>query len=383
MQQTKPKQNNQNIIQSKSVVSFTIGSISALKYATLSRVSITINAETVNSTLSGSSVSDKVVSFGTINSASSLAAKITVTDSRGNTSSANVNITMLAWQAPSAIITCARKNNYYSDTDLNVNADYSSLDGRNTLSIQYQYKESSGSSWSAWTTIQDDVTTTISLDNTKAWDIKVKVADRLGSVTYNLSVDRGIPIVYYDRVKRSVGFNCFPANDNSVESEGLVLDDMVYIGSQVLLSEYTLSSPQTVKVLGSYNYTLIDGLFTGINVPSGYVRAYRLSAQVTTNNENFASVGINNIQSGSVRTWSGATMRGVCGSWYFKESDITLETTLNYSRNGTNLYLYNEGSTGGATFYNVTIHGYLIKANTSLPTSRAADEDISGGSPAT
>lgn len=375
--------NNQNIIQSKSVVSFTIGSISALKYATLSRVSITINSETVNSTLSGSSVSDKVVSFGTINSSSSLAAKITVTDSRGNTSSANLNINMLAWQAPSAIITCARRNNYYTETDLKVNADYSSLGGRNTISIQYQYKESSGSSWSAWTTIQDDVTTTVSLDNTKAWDIKVKVADRLGSVTYNLSVDRGIPIVYYDRVKRSVGFNCFPANDNSVESEGLVLDDMIYIGSQVLIDEYTLSSPQTVKVLGSYNYSLIDGLFTGINVPSGYVRAYRLSAQATTNNENYASVGINNIQSGSVRTWSGATMRGICGSWIFKESDITLETTLNYSRNGTNLYLYNEGSTGSATFYNVAIHGYLVKAATSLPTSRAADEDISGGSPAT
>jgi hypothetical protein len=157
---------------------------------------------------------------------------------------------------------------------------------------------------------------------------------------------------------------------------------MIYIGSQTLLDEYTLSTPQTAKVLGSYNYSLIDGLFSGINIPSGYERAYRLTAQVSTNNENYASVGINNFQSNGVRTWSGRTMRGVCGSWYFKESDIVLEQTLNYTRNGTNLYLYNEGSTGEAYFYNVTVHGYLIKSSTVLPTSRAADEDISGGEPA-
>ena len=246
--------NNQNIIQNKSVVSFTIGSISALKYATLSRVSITINSETVNSTLSGSSVSDKVVSFGTINSSSSLAAKITVTDSRGNTTSANLNINMLAWQAPSAIITCSRRNNYYTETDLNVNADYSSLGGRNTISIQYQYKESSGSSWSSWVTIQDDVTTTISLDNTKAWDIKVKVADRLGSVTYNLSVDKGIPILFFDKDKRSVGINCFPEQTEILEVKSSIKSELGVLSFSSSLNGGTTGYLRiaTVKVLQNY-----------------------------------------------------------------------------------------------------------------------------------
>jgi hypothetical protein len=373
---------DQKIIQNNSTVSFTLASLAARKGATLTKVDININSVNVSTSLSGSSVTDKTISYGTINSSSNLNANITLTDSRGNTTTVSKPVIMLAWSLPTAIITCARKNNYYTETDITVNASYTSLGGENTITIQYQTKEQGSSSWSALQTLQDDVQATINLDNTKAWDIRVIVTDRLGSSTYTLSIDKGIPIVYFDRVKRSVGFNCFPSNEGSVEAGGLVLDDMIYIGSQTLLDEYTLSTPQTAKVLGSYNYSLIDGLFSGINIPSGYERAYRLTAQVSTNNENYASVGINNFQSNGVRTWSGRTMRGVCGSWYFKESDIVLEQTLNYTRNGTNLYLYNEGSTGEAYFYNVTVHGYLIKSSTVLPTSRAADEDISGGEPA-
>lgn len=373
---------DQKIIQNNSTVSFTLASLAARKGATLTKVDININSVNVSTSLSGSSVTDKTISYGTINSSSNLNANITLTDSRGNTTTVSKPVIMLAWSLPTAIIACARKNNYYTETDITVNASYTSLGGENTITIQYQTREQGSSSWSALQTLQDDVQATINLDNTKAWDIRVIVTDRLGSSSYNLSVDKGIPIVYFDRVKRSVGFNCFPSNEGSVESGGLVLDDMIYIGSQTLLDEYTLSTPQTVKVLGSYNYSLIDGLFAGINIPSGYERAYRLTAQVSTNNENYASVGINNFQSNGVRTWSGRTMRGICGSWYFKESDIVLEQTLNYTRNGTNLYLYNEGSTGEAYFYNVTVHGYLIKSSTVLPTSRAADEDISGGEPA-
>jgi hypothetical protein len=374
--------NDQLIIQNQSNVRFNISSLTAKKYATLSQVVISANAETIYDSISGTTYSDYTYRFGKINSSSNVTATITVRDSRGNSTSVTLPITMLAWSLPTASISCARQNNYYSETDLTVNASYSSIDNKNYVNIQYRTKEVGSSTWGSFTTISNNTTYTITLDNTKQWNIQVLLNDYFGQTRYNLTIDRGIPIIFFDRLKRSVGINCFPAEDNSIESDGLILDDKVYIGSQVLLDEYTLSTPQTVKVLGSYNYTLIDGLFTGVDIPTGYVRAYRLSAQVTTNNENYASVGINNIQSGSVRTWSGNTMRGVCGSNIFKESQITLETTLNYTRNGTNLYLYNEGSTGSATFYNVTIHGYLVKTATAPITSRAADEDISGGAPA-
>ena len=374
--------NNQKIIQNNSTVSFTFASLAALKSATLSKVEITVNAVKVTTNLSGSSVTSRTVSYGTINSSSNLAASITLTDSRGNTSSTSININMLAWSLPTAIISCARKNNFYSETDLTVNADYTTLGGANTITIQYQTRQQGSSSWSALQSLQDDVQVTITLDNTKAWDIRVIVTDRLGSSTYIVSIDKGIPIVYFDRLNRSIGFNCFPKNESSVESEGLVLDDIVYIGSQTLFDYKYLNTIGYQAVLGAYEYKLIDGLFAGVSIPQGYTRAYRLTAQVSTNGSNYAKVKLNNIESNGACSWSGQTMRALISTRIFKESEITLEPTYVYtSKNGTNLYCGNT-ATGEAYFYNVCLHGYLVKTTTTLPQSRAADVDVTGGEPA-
>ena len=208
--------NNQQIIQANSTVRFTFSSLAALKYATLTKVEITVNAVKITSNLSGSSVSNKTVDFGTINSSSNQSASIKLTDSRGNTTTQSLNITMLAWSLPTAIISLTRKSNYYDETYLNVNADYSSLNGNNTITIQYQYKERSGSTWSSLTTIQDEVTATLSLDNTKAYDFKIFVADRIGSTTYNAVLQIGIPIIYFDRLLRSVGIGTIPSQTNQL-----------------------------------------------------------------------------------------------------------------------------------------------------------------------
>lgn len=208
--------NNQQIIQNNSTVRFAFTSLAALKYATLSKVEITVNAVKVTSNLSGSSVSNKTVDFGTINSTSNLSASIKLTDSRGNTTTQSLNIIMLAWSLPTAIISLSRKSNYYDETYLTVNADYSSLDNKNSITIQYQYKETSGSTWSALTTIQDEVTETISLDNTKSFNFKIIVADRIGSTTYNAVLQIGIPIIYFDRLLRSVGIGTIPTQTNQL-----------------------------------------------------------------------------------------------------------------------------------------------------------------------
>jgi hypothetical protein len=64
------------------------------------------------------------------------------------------------------------------------------------------------------------VPVTVTLDNTKQWNVRVIVTDRIGSTTYNLTVERGIPIIYFDRLRRSVGVNGFPNYDNSFEVGG-------------------------------------------------------------------------------------------------------------------------------------------------------------------
>ena len=373
---------DQKIIQNTSTVSFTLAALAALKGSTLTKVDININSVNVSTSLSGSSVTDKTISYGTINSSSNLNANITLTDSRGNTTTVSKPVTMLAWSLPTAIISCARKNNYYTETDITVNASYASLGGENTITIQYQTREQGSGSWSALQTLQDNVQSTINLDNTKAWDIKVIVTDRLGSSTYTLSIDKGIPIVYFDRLNRSIGFNCFPKNESSVESEGLVLDDIIYVGSQTLFDYQYLNTIGYQAVLGAYQYKLIDGLFAEVSIPQGYTRAYKLTAQVSTNGSNYAKIKLNNIESNGACSWSGQTMRALISTRIFKESEITLEPTYVYtSKDGTNLYCGNTAS-GEAYFYNVTLHGYLVKTTTTLPQSRAADVDVSGGEPA-
>lgn len=220
------------IIQNHSTALFTIGAMAAIKSATLSRVDITINAVNYTASLSGASQSNVSVPIGAINSASNLTAVLVVTDSRGNTTTATKNITVLGWSVPNAIINCNRRNNYYAETDLNVDANYSSLDGKNAVTITYQYKETTSSTWSSPATMADGATVTLTLDQTKQWNVKVIVSDLIGSATYNLTLDRGIPITFFDRLRRSIGFNAFPTSDETVENHGTVKNDGEYISSK-------------------------------------------------------------------------------------------------------------------------------------------------------
>lgn len=214
--------NRTKIIQGLSTVRFNFSTLAALKYATLTSIAITVNAITVSSSLTGSTAIDKYIDFGVIDSASNLSASITLTDSRGNKTTISLPITMLSWSLPSAIISCARQKNYYDATDLTVDANYSSLDGQNTILIQYQYKKTTDSSYSALVTIQDNVQTTFSISNVYQWNIRIILTDRLGTTTYNLIVNRGIPLVMFDKLHKSVGINCLPSADETLEVNGEV-----------------------------------------------------------------------------------------------------------------------------------------------------------------
>lgn len=370
-------QNNQLIIRNKSNLMFNIASLQAIKGANLKSCNININGVNYPVTVSGSSMSNISVNCSTINSAVTLYANVKLTDTRDNTAEASIPIYMLDWVKPTAIINANRENNFYNQTNLYVNALYSGLDGKNTITIQYQYKKVSDSSWSTLTTMQDEETVVLNLDNAYQWNIRVIVTDLLGNNTYNLTVDIGIPIVFYDRKLKATGFNCFPDKANAVMSEGLAIDDLIYMGSNCIYDYMQSTVGGTFTVLGSYGYDLLQGIFNGIDIPNNYERAYRITAQVSTANENYASISVNNFSSNSVRTWSGNTMRALVSTVLFKESDIVLEPTYNYtSRNGINLKL-NNSANYNAYFYNITVHAYLVKKSTSLDYSPLSVVDLS------
>ena len=182
---------------------------------------------------------------------------------------------------------------------------------------------------------------------------------------YILKLNKGIPIVYFDNELNSTGFNCFPLTAEGVWSNNFPIDDVIYLGSQVLYDNYQMTTSGKNAVLGSYGYDLISGLFTGITLPSAYERAYRVTAQMHTQNNNQASIYLNNFQSNLINTWSNNTMRKIGSTRIFKESEIQLETTYGYSKQGTNLYCSNSGNYQ-ANFWNITVHCYLVKKTTNL-----------------
>lgn len=224
-------EDNQIIIRNNSNLEFKLTNLIALKYATLSKVEVLLNGITKSATLSGSSVPSQIINFGIVNSSSNLTASISVIDSRGNRTSYSKDITIVDWVQPSAIINCQRENNFYSPTHLTVDGSISSINDKNVIKIQYQYKKTTDTNYSTLNTIQDNTQTSFDIDNKFAWDIRVIVSDLIGSTTYNLFVDKGIPIVYFDRSLSSMGVNCFPKYDNSLEANGVSLSGKVLYNS--------------------------------------------------------------------------------------------------------------------------------------------------------
>jgi len=349
-------ENNQKIIQKQSNLTIAIPAATAQKYATITKYQVIINGVTREQAAAGN------MSWGILDVSQNIAATVKAIDSRGNSVTKSLQITVEAWQQPYAVISCSRENNFYTDTVLNVSPTVSSLSGKNSVIIQEQHKKTSDSAYSTLVNVTPNTDTTLQLDNTYDWNVKIIVSDRLASTTYNITVQKGMPIVYYDRLKSSTGFNCFPTKENSVESQGLALDDVIYIGSQQLYDRYDFTAAGTVTLLGAYDYRLIEGIFNGFTIPDAYEKAYKITAQVTTQNENTVGASISEL-SCSGGTWSGNTFRIPISSRITKQSELTLETTFNYSRQGLNLKVTNSGNYNGSIFA-ITVHGYIVKKST-------------------
>lgn len=355
-------QNNQLIIQNQSTLQLTITGVSAQKYASISKVTYSINSYVVDITSSYTNP----VNIGTINFSSNFNLIVTATDSRGFSTSKTITIQMLAWKLPYATINIGRQANFYSATDMLVNAYCSSVDNKNSVTIKYQYKKSSESNYSSLVTISNNTQTTASFDNSYDYDFKFIISDLFGSTTYNLVLAKGIPLAFFDRNLNSMSLNGFPKKPNSFYSGNLQLDNLIYVGSQVLYDSFSASTAGTFQLLGAYDYQLIDGVFTALDIPDGYEMAFRLSAQVTTGNNNAIRVYLNNIATWGASTYSGNTYRIITASRIFKLSEITLEPTLNYStKQGINLKV-NNPSNNAFSVYNITLHAYLVKSDQAI-----------------
>ena len=89
------------------------------------------------------------------------------------------------------------------------------------MAIKYRYKLSGGS-YGSYVDINDNQKYTLSLSKENAYIFNIVVTDALGS-TFNKEfvLDKGMFPLFIDTAKNSVGINCFPANEKSLEVNGI------------------------------------------------------------------------------------------------------------------------------------------------------------------
>lgn len=278
----------QKIVQTYSQPKFTVTGLAANKSATISSVGLTVNGSINAMTVSGTSATVQLNSG--INSAENVVAIAKITDSRGYTNTANVTVQMLEYHDPTAIISIHRKNNYYDETTINVQATYSDLGGVNNLYMGYDGRKVGTSTWTISGVLDNGVDKTVTCDNQYAWEILIGLEDdiRTGAVEYTIILPRGTPIVYFDRVKESMGLLRIPTGEHVADIH------MMYQASGSSNTATSLTADTITKIpLVSTNaiavgegYAISDG---GIQVTYAGVYKVSGSAQIYGN----AASGIN------------------------------------------------------------------------------------------
>lgn len=242
-------ENNQYIIRNSSTLKISVSNAEALNSATLKSITAVVNGNAYTGTLSGST---GTINVGVVNVSHDTEVTVKIVDSRGNEGIREITVLVYDWTLPSAIIKLNRKSNYYSESILNVNANYASIGGKNEVTIKYRTKKVANSTFSTYTTIQDNTDTNFTADNEYEWNVQINVADKLGNTTYNLILPKGIPVVYVDIKKNSFGVNCFPKHDKSLEVNGVCISgNVLYNSASGTAGTVTLSD-------SAENYTYLE-----------------------------------------------------------------------------------------------------------------------------
>lgn len=241
--------NSQYIIRNNSTLQISVSNARALNSATLKTLTAVVNGNAYTGTLNGST---GTINVGVVNVSYDTEVTVKIVDSRGNVGQKNITVLVYDWSLPSAIIKLNRKSNYYSESVLNVNANYASIGGKNTVTIRYRTKKVSDSSYGSYATIQNNTDTNFTADNEYEWNVQVEVSDRIGKTTYNLILPKGIPVTYVDIKKYSFGVNCFPKHDKSLEVNGVCISgNVLYNSANGTAGTVTLSD-------SAENYTYLE-----------------------------------------------------------------------------------------------------------------------------
>lgn len=269
--------NNKHIVQNKSNLKLTYTSATARNSATISSYSFTLNGVTKTSTSAGGTID-----FGTINSASNLTLSATVTDSRGNKTTANITVVVFPYTNPSTLTTLNRKNNYEDETYITVDGAVASVNGKNKIvTLQYRYKTPSGS-YGSYYSIVSGTKYTLTLPKENVYIFEIIIKDSFGSINVKeVILNKGVFPMFIDTVKNSIGINKFPTKNDCFEIDGNLIHNNMFVhsanygaGSQGYLkfAEITIKAEYVNKPLEfkicrrqSYIYTTLSLMFASTN----------------------------------------------------------------------------------------------------------------------
>lgn len=207
-------ENPQLIVQKQSNLVVTLESAEGLKGATIEKYELNLNLVTKTSAVAGT------VTFGKVNSAQDLELSVTVTDSRGFTTQITKTISMIAYSPPSAVVTLERLNSYEDETYLTVDGSVSSVNGKNTMSISYQYKQLSAEEFNEPISINDNEKYTLYCDKKSVYLFNIIVEDAFGSIfEKEVPLQEGIFVFFIETFKRAVGINSFPEDGEALRVE--------------------------------------------------------------------------------------------------------------------------------------------------------------------
>lgn len=159
------------------------------------------------------------IPVGTVSSVGTKRLNVRAYDIRGISTEVHKDVTVYDYAKPTINASATRLNNFEAQTTLKISGEYSRLTiggaDKNTIqTVKYRYREKNGT-WTSAVTVTATKTEgkftcsdiTLSLDNTKAFEIEVSVTDKLGSNTRTIAVDIGQAIFFVSSNKRKCYIN--------------------------------------------------------------------------------------------------------------------------------------------------------------------------------
>lgn len=267
--------NSSAIVQSKSIITVSFGASSAGRGASLDRYVIKATGRSdMEQPSHGSFI------LGTLNASGSGTIQVQAIDSRGNTATSSIPISIIGWQKPVQSHSIKRDDGFSQASTLTVKGIMSDVKvggtRRNQInSVRYRVKTAPSTTFGDWIPL---AITGFTYDNnngfsraypltfseTTSHEIEVEIKDAFDGITTtsetrNLNLSSGKPLLFLETDLLSIGINTFPTLSNTLEvgGSGIKSTALTVTGASTLstLSTSGLATLNSLNVSGSVNLT--------------------------------------------------------------------------------------------------------------------------------